>query len=104
MTLGPSGTLTHAPSTSDALKTIEIRRRFMMGATGSTAGGLRRHALPAPGAFLHVRIVGLGFRAVVPVRGLRWRGVRATLLNVGRRCDRHRHHGRVVVVRRVVPW
>src|SRR5437762_12829747 len=103
MTLGPLGMLTHATSSSDAADTVETRSRFMV---GSAAGrGLRCHALPAPGTFLDVRIIGLGLGAVVPVgRGLRRRRLRAPLLDVSRRCSRH-GRGIAVVgrVRRVIP-
>src|SRR3989442_12926432 len=98
MTLGPLGMLTHATSSSDAAKTVETRRRFMI----SSAAGrrLRRHALPASGTFLDVRIIGLGLGAVVPIGGrLRRRGLRAALLDVSRR--RGRRDRGVVVVGRV---
>src|SRR2546429_8481855 len=84
MTLGPLGMLTHAASISDTAETVETRRRFM---AGSAAGRrLRRHALPASGTFLDVRIIGLGLGAVVPIGGrLRRRGLRSAPLDVSRR-------------------
>src|SRR5258708_14525575 len=81
MTLGPLGMLTHATSSSDAAKTVETRRRLMAGSAPGRR--LRRHALPAPGTFLDVRIVGLGLAAIAPIGGgLRRRRLRGTLLDV----------------------
>src|SRR5438477_10669903 len=96
MTLGPLGMLTHATSSSDAADTVETRSRFMV---GSAAGRRpRRYALPAPGTFLDVRIIGLGLGAVVPIGGrLRRPRLRAALLDVSRRHGRRRHDRGLVV-------
>src|SRR6266853_6610138 len=108
ITLGPLGTLTQAPSRSAAARTGENRRRFMVRRPASTAGrGLRRHALPACGAFLDVRVIGLGFGTVIPIalRLLRRRGLRTTLFDIRRRRRRCRDDRGIVigVVGRVIP-
>jgi len=62
-------------------------------------GRRRRHALPTPGALLHVGVVGLGLGAVVPVTlGLRRRRIRIAALDIGRWFGRHGGTLRIVVI------
>src|SRR6185503_13186868 len=85
--LGPLGTVTHPASASAARSGRQRGLKVIFVLPGSARRGLRRDPLPAAGALLDVRVVGLRVGAPVPEALRVLRGV--ALLDVGRGRLRH---------------